>query len=87
MERICYFKRMAGEPDERPFRMRVYRKSELAQLYFPYAAKKQALNNLNRWIRRCEALHTALTEAGYVKNRWFFLRPEVELIVRYLGEP
>lgn len=87
MERISYLKKMAEEPDERPFRMRVYRKSELAQLYFPYAAKKQALNNLNRWIRRCEALHAALTEAGYVKNRWFFLRPEVELIVRYLGEP
>lgn len=69
------------------FRPGVYRKSELAMLYFPYAGKKQALNNLNRWIRRCPALDGALGAAGGMKNRRFFLRPEVELIVRHLGEP
>ena len=78
---------VAEMPDDRPFRLRVYRKSELALLYFPYAKKKQALNNLGRWIKKCTELHDALHRAGYVKNRWFFLRPEVELIVRYLGEP
>ena len=87
MERISYLKRMAEEPDERPFRMRVYRKSELAQLYFPYAAKKQALNNLNRWVRSCEARHFARREAGFVKNRCFFPRPELDLFERSLGEP
>lgn len=73
-----------GHKDE-GFRPGIYRKSELAMLYFPYAGKKQALNNLNRWIRRCSALHEALGGSCGMKNRRFFLRPEVELIVRYVS--
>lgn len=69
------------------FRMRVYRKNELARLYFPEAGKKAALQHLGRWIKRCVELDRALQETGYDKYRKFFLRPEVELIVKYLGEP
>lgn len=76
---------MQGEV--KPFRPRVYRKNELARMYFPYAGKKTALQNLARWIRRCAELEGALERAGYDKNRKFFLKPEVELIVKFLGEP
>lgn len=76
-----------GTAEEPGFRHGVYRKSELAMLYFPYAGKKQAMANLNRWIRRCDGLHEALSHADGLKTRHFFLRPEVELIVKFLGEP
>lgn len=69
------------------FCLRVYRKNELARLYFPELDKKSALQGLARWIKRCRELEEALAAAGYDKNRKFFLKPEVELIVRFLGEP
>lgn len=70
-----------------PFQMRMYRKTELACLYFPYTDKKGALMNLWRWIKRCTPLDQALQEAGYDKYRKYFLKREVELIVKFLGEP
>lgn len=69
------------------FCLRVYRKGELARLYFPELDKKSALQGLARWIKRCRELEEALAAAGYDKNRKFFLKPEVELIVHFLGEP
>lgn len=82
------WKRMHGGPDEDlPFHCRVYRKSELAQLYFPESDTKTALQGLARWIKRCTELEEALEAVGYEKNRRFFRKPEVELIVKFLGEP
>ena len=78
---------MKTSQQDAEFRPRIYRKSELAMLYFPYAGKKQALSNLTRWIRRCDELREALEGSQSMKNRRFFLRPEVELIVKHLGEP
>lgn len=69
------------------FCLRVYRKNELARLYFPQADKKGALQGLSRWIKHCTELEKALEESGYDKNRKFFLKPEVKLIVTFLGEP
>lgn len=43
--------------------------------------------NLWRWIKRCTQLDQALQEAGYDKYRKYFLKREVELIVKFLGEP
>lgn len=45
------------------------------------------LQGLARWIKRCTELEKALEAAGYDKNRRFYLKPEVELIVKFLGEP
>lgn len=81
-------KKGAGADEEDAvFALKVYRKNELARLYFPQADKKSALQGLMRWIKRCEGLEKALETAGYDKNRKFFLKPEVELIVKFLGEP
>ena len=53
-----------------PFQMRMYRKTELACLYFPYTDKKGALMNLWRcggsnaapsWIRLCRRRATTNT--------------------------
>lgn len=72
---------------EVPFRFRIYHKSELSQLYFPQCSTKTALQNLGRWIKKCTELEEALLAIGYDKNRKYYLRPEVELIVKFLGEP
>lgn len=76
-----------AEEEDAPFSLRVYRKNELARLYFPQADKKGALQGLSRWIKHCAELEKALEASGYDKNRKFFLKPEVELIVKFLGEP
>lgn len=79
-------KKRSGE-DNLTFHCRVYRKSELARMYFPEADTKTALQGLARWIKRCTELGKALEAVGYEKNRRFFRKPEVELIVKFLGEP
>lgn len=61
----------AAEVEDAPFRPRVYRKTELAQLYFPQAGKKTALQGLARWIKRCTELEKALEAAGYDKTGGF----------------
>ena len=48
---------------------------------------KGALQGLGRWIKQCAELERELERSGYQKNRKFFLKSEVELIVRFLGEP
>lgn len=63
---------MHGGPDEDlPFHCRVYRKSELARLYFPESDTKTALQGLARWIKRCTELGEALEAVGYEKNGGF----------------
>lgn len=88
MESMQKKKNREEEADEETgFCFRAYRKNELARLYFPQADKKGALQGLTRWIKHCAELEKALEASGYNKNRKFFLRPEVELIVKFLGEP
>ena len=72
---------------EEPFRLHAYRKNELALMYFPDLCKESAGKNLRRWIKNCKELYTKMVEEGYDKNRKFYLRREVELIVEYLGLP
>lgn len=69
------------------FVLRAYTKAELAQLYSPTLSPELALQKLYRWIRKNAELTGALTQAGYNKYRHSFLKSEVRLIVRYMGEP
>ena len=46
-----------------------------------------ALQTLYRWMRRNMLLQEELNEAGYNKFRHSFLKHEVAIIVRHLGEP
>lgn len=75
------------EPEEENFPIRMYRKQELAMLYFPDCSKEAASKNLRRWIKRCTPLTEELNKNGYHKQHNFFLKHEVALIVAYLGEP
>lgn len=80
-ERSC----VAEETGE--FRLRIYHKSELARMYFPQSRQKTASQNQSRWIQGCPELWEGLRRMGYEKTRKYYLKPEVELIVKCLGEP
>ena len=69
------------------FKLQPYTKKELALLYFPSTDPHVAVNRLMMWVKRCPELHHALVEQGYKKNvKWLSTR-EVEMIVKWLGEP
>ena len=79
--------------EEETFAIRTYDKAELASLYCPGREPGAALQNLYRWIRRIPRLTEELNATGYVlfpgynKYRHCYLKQEVEIIVKYLGEP
>lgn len=69
------------------FILQSYTKADLAQLYSPHSESPAALQTLYRWMRRNESLMAELAAVGYNKYRHSFLKQEVEIIVKYLGEP
>ena len=69
------------------FRVKAYTKMELASLYSPHSQDTTALQNLYRWMKRNDSLMKELHSLGYNKYRHSFLKQEVEVIVKYLGEP
>ena len=69
------------------FQPRPYGKAELALLYQPCSTPETAVKTLNRWIKGCPMLMAELASLNYNPKRRTFLRPEVEAIVRHLGEP
>ena len=69
------------------FKVKSYMKLELAALYSPHSQDSTALQNLYRWMKRNDSLMKELHSLGYNKYRHSFLKQEVEVIVKYLGEP
>lgn len=72
---------------EEKFKIRTYRKSELAQLYRPEISKASALQCLSRWINRCKPLAEELNRNEQCRRGHFYTATEVRLIVKYLGCP
>ena len=69
------------------FQFRPYLKAELALLYNPHCTQDNAIKTLYRWIKGCPLLMTELESLNYNPKRRTFLKPEVEAIVKHLGEP
>ena len=69
------------------FQIRPYGKAELALLYQPCSSPETAQKTLYRWIKGCPMLMQELESMNYQPKRRTFLKPEVEAIVRHLGEP
>lgn len=69
------------------FKLQAYTKADLAQLYSPHSQEATALQNLYRWMKRNQPLMSELEAVGYNKYRHSFLKREVGIIVKYLGEP
>ena len=72
---------------EERFDYRSYTKTELALMYSPDSTPATALQCLTRWMKQCRPLMAELASMGYNKFRHTLFRQEVEVIVRYLGEP
>ena len=72
---------------ERVFELRPYRKTELALMYFPESTKETAVRLLSRWMKDDANIMEELNALGYNKHRQYLLKREVEVIVKYLGEP
>lgn len=75
------------EKNLKEFEIRMYLKADLAQLYCPNHSPILALQNLKRWMRKCTPLMAELAAAGYDKRRHWFLKKEVHIIWKYLGDP
>ena len=69
------------------FNLRPYGKAELALLYQPFSTPESAVKTLNRWINGCSLLVEELKSMHYQPRRHTFLKPEVQAIVKHLGEP
>lgn len=69
------------------FRIRMYGKSELAQLYCPYLSSSAARRKLMQWISLQPRLVAALQESGLTEASRSFTPIQVRLIVEALGEP
>ncbi|HJD76345.1 MAG TPA: DUF4248 domain-containing protein [Bacteroides reticulotermitis] len=69
------------------FKIRVYSKVELAQLYSPYLTPEGALRKLQKWIRRNPSLSRELYRGPEGKNEQAFSKRQVELLTRYLDTP
>ncbi len=73
--------------EDRPFPIRSYTKAELAMLYCPGECITNALNNFSRWMRLNRPLMAELNTIGYNKFRRTYMPREVEIIVKFMGEP
>lgn len=73
--------------NEQPFIVRSYTKIELATLYCPGREPASALQSFYRWMRKCTPLWIELQQYGYDKHRHSFLKREVEIIRKHLGDP
>lgn len=69
------------------FRIRSYSKAELGLLYAPQRNKHNAWEAVKNWIDRCQPLREALLNSGLTASTRVLTLRQVELIVRYLGEP
>ena len=69
------------------FEIRAYSKKELALCYFPDLDPRLAVKRLMRWVNRNEELVNELKKTGY-KDKFRSINPcQVELIIKFLGEP
>lgn len=72
---------------EEKFKVRAFGYGELAQLYFPQIAKPSATIQFRRWIRLNEKLQEELAASGHKRWQKLLTPKQVEIIIRFIGEP
>ncbi len=72
---------------EDKFKVRAFGYGELAQLYFPQITKQSATIQFRRWIRINNSLQIELTSNGFRKFQKMLTPKQVEIIIKYIGEP
>ncbi len=72
---------------EDKFKVRAFGYGELAQLYFPQITKQSATIQFRRWILINNPLQIELTSHGFRKFQKMLTPKQVEIIIKYIGEP
>lgn len=76
------------ETRQEDFQIRVYLKTELAQLYAPHLSPEAALRKMRKWIHRNpELYHRLYDEGNEGKNEQAYSKRQVGIIVQYLDTP
>ena len=75
------------ETAQEEFQVRVYLKTELAQLYAPHLDPEAALRKMRKWIPRNPALYRELYAGTAGKNEQAYSKRQLAIIVRYLEAP
>ena len=75
------------ETAQEEFQIRVYLKTELAQLYAPHLDPEAALRKMRKWIHRNPDLYRELYAGTEGKNEQAYSKRQVAIIVRYLEAP
>lgn len=68
-------------------KLRPYSKQELARLYFPGIQPHSAVCRLMSWVKADRQLMERLLQVHYSPTTRLLTVRQVELIVRFLGEP
>ena len=75
------------ETTQEEFQVRVYLKTELAQLYAPHLNPEAALRKMRKWIHRNPELYHELYAGTEGKNERAYSKRQVAVLVRYLDTP
>lgn len=73
--------------EQQHFRVKVYGRTELAQLYSPTLAPNAAWRRLAEWIEHYPGLTERLAASGYQSGSRSWTPAQVAMIVDALGEP
>lgn len=71
------------ETTQEEFQVRVYLKTELAQLYAPHLNPEAALRKMRKWIHRNPELYHELYAGTEGKNELAYSKRQVAVLVRY----
>lgn len=77
----------ALEEEEIPFRIRTYKKKELACLYNPDITPRCAIRMLTKWIKMNKELFQLLADTGYHPRTRTFTPRQVQIITSILDIP
>lgn len=69
------------------FKIRTYGWQELAILYAPDLTPESAGKRLSSWIRFNPKLTHELQESGWKKGQRVLTPRQVQILIKYLGEP
>lgn len=80
-------KELLSEEEEIPFRIKTYKKKELACMYNPDITPRCAIRMLTKWIKMNKELFRLLTDTGYHPRTRTFTPRQVQIITSILDIP
>ena len=80
-------KELPSEEEEIPFRIKTYKKKELACMYNPNITRRCAIRIFTKWIKINKELLRLLTATGYHPRTRTFTPRQVQIITSILDIP